>query len=287
MAESSSCFRTPRGWWSSKIVYRRRAVTPTRCRALLCACADQAKTRRDADSDKYYSYTKGSVQTCQVCSRWLADMGQVYSQPACQFAYDGDVHQLFALLSHDPGAVDVQDEVTGDTPLIAASRRGNLSAVHFLLDNRADPGLSNKVSDGGHDALLCCRCVLLCIVVVQKRRTCLHYIAKQNFSLLDHLIILILMPILLLGYFLMLHKQRRNEALMKEVLNSNVDVNALDYKGNTALHYACLRKRQHLVPLLLLRDADPHVKNHDGETPLDIAMRLKYTKVVRLLRKTQ
>nr|XP_057925268.1 ankyrin repeat domain-containing protein 22 [Doryrhamphus excisus] len=191
-------------------------------------------------------------------------MGQVYSQPACQLAYDGDVHRLYDLVSQHPGAMDAQDEDTGDTPLIAACRRGNLSAVQFLLNNRADPGLSNK-----------------------KHRTCLHYVAKQNFSLLDHLIILILMPILLLGYFLMLHKQRRNETLMKEVLNSNVDVNAPDYKGNTALHYACLRKRQHLVPLLLLRDADPHVKNHDGETPLDIAMRLKYSKVVRLLRKTQ
>ncbi|XP_057681534.1 ankyrin repeat domain-containing protein 22 [Corythoichthys intestinalis] len=191
-------------------------------------------------------------------------MGKVYSQPACRLAYAGDVRGLSSLAARDPDSVDARDDVTGDTPLIAACRRGHLRAAAFLMERRADVRARNK-----------------------KRRTCLHYVAKQNFSLLDHLIILILMPILLLGYFLLLQKQRRNEALMKLVLDSEVDVNAADYKGNTALHYVCLRKRHHLVPPLLLRDADPHVKNHDDESALDIAVRLKFTKVVRLLRKTQ
>ncbi|XP_037133187.1 ankyrin repeat domain-containing protein 22 isoform X3 [Syngnathus acus] len=178
-------------------------------------------------------------------------MGKVYSQPACQLAYDGDVQQLFAAVSRNPSDVDTRDDVTGDTPLIAACRRGHLNAVAFLLESHADARTRNK-----------------------------------------------------------LQKRRRNEALMKAVLDSDVDVNAADYvrsprrrlrdlgcdlfsvraptqKGNTALHYVCLRKRQHLVPLLLLRDADPLVKNHDGESALDVAMRLKFTKVVRLLRKSQ
>ncbi|XP_037133188.1 ankyrin repeat domain-containing protein 22 isoform X4 [Syngnathus acus] len=158
-------------------------------------------------------------------------MGKVYSQPACQLAYDGDVQQLFAAVSRNPSDVDTRDDVTGDTPLIAACRRGHLNAVAFLLESHADARTRNK-----------------------KRRTCLHYAAKQNFSLLDHLVILLLMPILLLGYFLLLQKRRRNEALMKAVLDSDVDVNAADY---------------------------------DGESALDVAMRLKFTKVVRLLRKSQ
>lgn len=37
----------------------------------------------------------------------------------------------------------------------------------------------------------------------QKQRTCLHYVSKRTFSLLDYLMVTILMPILLLGYFLM------------------------------------------------------------------------------------
>ncbi|XP_040922640.1 ankyrin repeat domain-containing protein 22 [Toxotes jaculatrix] len=191
-------------------------------------------------------------------------MGLVYSEPACQSAYDGDVHQLYRLLSNDPSNLNVQDEHTGDTPLIAACRHGNLTVVKYLLDNRADVHLTNK-----------------------KQRTCLHYVSKRTFSLLDYLMIAILMPVLLLGYFLMLQKQRQNVKLMEAVLSSSVSVNAVDYRGNTALHYVCQRKSHRLVPLLLHRNADTSIKNNDGETPLDIATRLKFTKIINMLKKTQ
>ncbi|XP_061667206.1 ankyrin repeat domain-containing protein 22 isoform X2 [Syngnathoides biaculeatus] len=206
----------------------------------------------------------GCLPTQVAAAAALALSALCLQQPACQFAYAGDVRQLLSAVARDPDGVNGRDDVTGDTPLIAACRRGNLRAVTVLLGRGADARMRNK-----------------------KGRTCLHYVAKQKFSLLDHLIVLILMPILLLGYFILLQKQRRNEALMKEVLDSDVDVNAADDNGNTALHYVCLRKRHHLVPPLLLRDADPHVKNRDGESPMDIAVRLKFTKVVRLLRKAQ
>ncbi|XP_071317959.1 ankyrin repeat domain-containing protein 22 isoform X2 [Trachinotus anak] len=158
-------------------------------------------------------------------------MGVVYSEPTCQSAYDGDVHQLFRLLSEHPHNLNVQEARTGDTPLIAACRRGNLRVVTYLLDNQADVHLTNK-----------------------KQRTCLHYVSKRTFSLLDYLMISLLMPILLLGYFLMLQKQRQNVTLMEAVLSSKVNVNAVDY---------------------------------DGETPLDIATRLKFNKIVHMLKKTQ
>ncbi|XP_070783094.1 ankyrin repeat domain-containing protein 22 [Enoplosus armatus] len=193
----------------------------------------------------------------------LADMGQVYSEPACRSAYNGDVHQLFHLLKKDPKHLNVQEEHTGDTPLIAACRRGNLRVVRYLLDNGADVHLTNK-----------------------KQRTCLHYVSKRTFSLLDYLMISILMPILLLGYFLMLQKQRKNVALMQAVLSSNANIDAVDYKGNTALHHVCQRKSHRLVPLLLEKNADTDIQNNDGETALDIATRLKFKKIVNMLKKT-
>ncbi|XP_062234441.1 ankyrin repeat domain-containing protein 22 isoform X2 [Platichthys flesus] len=189
-----------------------------------------------------------------------AAMGLVYSEPACQSAYDGDVHQLYRILTDDPNNLNVQEGHTGDTPLIAACRRGNLRMVRYLLDNKADAHLTNK------------------------QRTCLHYVSKRTFSLLDYLMIAILMPILLLGYFLMLQKQRQNVSLMEVVLRSKVNVNAADYKGNTALHFVCQRKSHRLVPLLLHRNADSSIRNHDGETPLDIATRLKFNKIVNMLK---
>ncbi|XP_060885157.1 ankyrin repeat domain-containing protein 22 [Labrus mixtus] len=190
-------------------------------------------------------------------------MGLVYSEPACQSAYDGDVRQLYQVLKKDPTDLNIQEEHNGDTPVIAACRHGNLRVVEYLLKNGADVHLTNK-----------------------KQRNCLHYASKRSFSLLDYLMIAILMPILLLGYFLMLQKQRQHAALMKAVLTSEVDVNAVDYKGNTALHYVCQRKNHRVVPLLLERNANANIRNKDGETPLDIATRLKFKKIIILLKKT-
>ncbi|CAL8302598.1 unnamed protein product [Lota lota] len=190
-------------------------------------------------------------------------MGIVYSEPACQSAYDDDVHKLYHLLKEDPMKLNVQDEGTGDTPLIAACRRGNLRVVQYLLDNHADGTLTNK-----------------------KQRTCLHYVSKRTFSALDYLMIIILMPILLLGFFIMEDKKRKNEKLMKLILSSSVDVNAKDYKGNTSLHYLSQKKSHRLVPLLLERQADAAVQNNIGDTALDIANKQKFLKIITMLKKS-
>uniref|UniRef100_A0A3Q1GU11 Ankyrin repeat domain 22 n=1 Tax=Acanthochromis polyacanthus TaxID=80966 RepID=A0A3Q1GU11_9TELE len=185
-------------------------------------------------------------------------------QPSCQAAYDSDIHQLYHLLTVDPSHLNVQDQDSGDTPLIAACRHGNLATVKYLLDNKADIHLTNK-----------------------KQRTCLHYASRRTLSLLDYLMISILMPVLLLGYFIMLQRQRRNAAMMEELLESTADINAVDYKGNSALHYVCQRKSLRLVPLLLQRNADTNIRNNDGETPLDIAVRLKFKKIELMLKKSR
>ncbi|KAJ0016291.1 hypothetical protein NQD34_014581 [Periophthalmus magnuspinnatus] len=107
-------------------------------------------------------------------------MGLMYSEPVLEASYSGDLRQLYALLKLHPQSVNAQDSYFGDTRLIASCRRGDAKTAHFLLVRGADPSLRNK-----------------------KERTCLHYVCRQTLSVLDFLMICILMPILLLGYFLL------------------------------------------------------------------------------------
>ncbi|XP_018616751.1 ankyrin repeat domain-containing protein 22 isoform X2 [Scleropages formosus] len=154
-------------------------------------------------------------------------MGILYSEPICQAAYDDDLHQVVRLVKTDARNLNVQDELFGDTPIIAACRRGNVQTVTYLLQQNADVSIRNKVE-----------------------------------------------------------KTKRNANLMKLILNSNVEINAVDCKGNTALHYACQRKSDHLVSLLLDKNADISITNADNETPLDIARRLKFKNIVTILKKS-
>lgn len=55
-----------------------------------------------------------------------------------------------------------------------------------------------------------CECTYVCLHGVtaylplfSKQRTCLNYAAKRTFSFLDYLMIVILMPILLIGYLIL------------------------------------------------------------------------------------
>ncbi|XP_036685386.1 ankyrin repeat domain-containing protein 22 isoform X3 [Balaenoptera musculus] len=163
-------------------------------------------------------------------------MGILYSEPICQAAYQNNLGQVWQWVREDGNCINVQDGFNGDTPLICACRRGHLRIVSFLLRRNADVNLKN-----------------------QKQRTCLHYAVKKRFTFFDYLLIILLMPVLLIGYFLMY--------------------------GCTALHYACKMKNQTLIPLLLEAHADPMIKNKHGESSLDIARRLKFSQIELLLRK--
>ncbi|XP_026196870.1 arf-GAP with SH3 domain, ANK repeat and PH domain-containing protein 2b isoform X2 [Anabas testudineus] len=58
-------------------------------------------------------------------------------------------------------------------------------------------------------------------------------------------------------------------------------------KGNTALHYCCLTDNSECLKLLLRGKASVSITNEAGETPLDIAKRLRHTQCEELLTQAQ
>ncbi|XP_072196367.1 ankyrin repeat domain-containing protein 22 [Excalfactoria chinensis] len=194
----------------------------------------------------------------------LITPGNLFNKPICQAAYNNDFNEVQLLLDKSSSYLNIQDSFGGDTPLICACKQGNNRIASYLLKKNADVNLRNK-----------------------KHRTCLHYAVRKRFSFLDYVLIIILMPVLLIGYLLMqISKTKQNENLVKMLLQAGADVNATDCSGSTALHYACEMRNQAVIPLLLGAHADISVKNQDGETPLDIARRLQFSNIESMLRKT-
>ncbi|XP_071986964.1 ankyrin repeat domain-containing protein 22 isoform X1 [Engystomops pustulosus] len=191
------------------------------------------------------------------------DMGILYSEPICQAAYENDLDEVQLLVEEDHKVVNVKDSFGGDTPLICACRKSNIKVVSYLLSMKANINLTND-----------------------KGRTCLHYAVRKKFTFLDYLLIVILMPVMLIGYFIMISKTKQNERLIRLLLAAGVSVNARDSEGNTALHYACKMRSQSIVPILLEKGADPWIKNKDGETSVAIAERLKFNKILHLMKKS-
>ncbi|CAH2322147.1 ankyrin repeat domain-containing 22 [Pelobates cultripes] len=190
-------------------------------------------------------------------------MGILYSEPICQASYQNNLDEVKLLLDEDIKVLNVRDRFGGDTPLICACKKGHVRVASYLLSMKADINLTND-----------------------KERTCLHYAVRRRFTFLDYLLIIILMPVLLVGYLIMISKTKQNEKLIRLLVEYGVDVNVQDYLGNTALYYACKMKSQTIVPILIDAQADPYLKNKDGESPMDIATRLKFTKIMSSLKKS-
>lgn len=66
-----------------------------------------------------------------------------------------------------------------------------------------------------------------------------------------------------------------NIAMLKFLLEKNVDINQKDEEGNTALHYAVLTNALQKISLLKQKGAKPNIANKKGDTPLKIAQALQ------------
>ena len=72
---------------------------------------------------------------------------------------------------------------------------------------------------------------------------------------------------------------------IKTLLSKGADVNWVDHRGNSSLHYACGNGHEKLVSLLLQQGAKVTLENNHKKTPLDMAQINEHISIVRLLMK--
>lgn len=70
---------------------------------------------------------------------------------------------------------------------------------------------------------------------------------------------------------------------VKELINSEIDIDIQDQEGFTALMYASALKKTFIVMTLLDYGADRYIKNDIGETAIDMAKNLKNYEIIGIL----
>ena len=82
-----------------------------------------------------------------------------------------------------------------------------------------------------------------------------------------------------------LHHAVSSKNVAEFLITKGADVNIKDNNGRTPLNWAVRRRHKDVVELLIAKGADVNAKNNEGETPLSIAEEKGHTEIVELLRK--
>lgn len=186
-------------------------------------------------------------------------------------AYKGDLTTIKKLIDQCV-QIDTIDEY-GYTPLFFAAIGGHKEAAVFLLANsKTLQNYNNKksvsplpilIKRGNYDTKL----------IVTLIKNGLDINAKDKETGKNSLIILI-------------SKDRKNFRLIKYFLNNGADVNIkYPYKNTTTtlLHYTVLKGDYPMLKLLLKHGASANIQNNEGNTPLHLAAKYNYVKIVKAL----
>ena len=68
------------------------------------------------------------------------------------------------------------------------------------------------------------------------------------------------------------YKKDLHAPIISHLLSKGANINAIDNKGNTALHYAVRLQIESVIPILLSNNIDINIKNNENQTALDIAV---------------
>jgi hypothetical protein len=167
----------------------------------------------------------------------------------------GDLTEVERLVGQDPGLLDAKDTALDQTPLMAASEKGHVRVVRWLLDKGAPTGW---LGDGGSTALgLACFYGRFPVVKLLLERGANPIIAGQDGST----------P-------LMDASSQGHLEIVRVLLghpSASTIINDRDYRGRTALFEACYHGHGGIASALLQSGADPTIADRQGTTPVATA----------------
>jgi ankyrin repeat protein len=172
-----------------------------------------------------------------------------------QAAYDGDLEAVRRLVQQDRRLLEADDAVR--TPLIAASDEGQVEVIRYLMDEGAQVNLRDPEGASALDVACCCG----------------HLVAAS--LLLAHGADAAAADYDGIGWTPLMHASAFGHTDVVALLLAHGcgDIDRRSSNGRTALHRACGRGNVRVVRALLGAGADPHVVDHDNQTPLAMAVR--------------
>src|SRR5882762_2693537 len=81
--------------------------------------------------------------------------------------------------------------------------------------------------------------------------------------------------------------EKNNLVYAQKVLSMNFDPNLLHDNGYTSLAYAAMKGTPTMIELLLRNGADPAITSKEGDTPVELALRMGHNDVADLLKQAR
>ena len=162
-----------------------------------------------------------------------------------------DLNLIDLLLKQPKIEVNLQNKI-GNTPLHNAVLRGNLNVLRKLLNH---PNLLRNIPN--KQGLTPLFFTFICSSEIEIARLLLEQASLVNF---DGQSILHIVA-----------ASRGWNGLIVDIRQLEIDINAVDCNGNTALHLAIINLNIEMATYLIDQGADINIENHDGVTPRELS----------------
>ncbi|XP_061078085.1 B-cell lymphoma 3 protein homolog isoform X2 [Conger conger] len=229
---------------------------------------------------------------------WKDEDGDTALHIAVVQGQEALVHRLIHTLIQAHKDLDIYNYLR-QTPLHLAVITNQVILVEALLQGGSDPGVLDR--HGQTAVHLCCEHGLtLCLERVLSHPSPLPCLEARNYEGLTPLHLAVqngnknLVKLLLnsradidavdikSGRSPLVHAvENKNIEMVNFLIENRCNVNAQSYSGNTALHSACGRGQVEVVRVLLRNGADSSLKNYHNDTALMVAKNKKVTDVLR------